>query len=203
MLPFWVFPVLGKSWIWCPPRWSLGRVAWGCKALPWCSRRPTGLWGNCRRWIWGAPPGLCTWAKKTNKRSSFPFHSDWVDLLPIQSHHRNSPSSGDIVGVRGSGSDFSGESKVGDLHQLRAHAQQILWFHVPMEKAWTQTNSMSTLTQKKPSKMLIMQRLVRLPATIKRHTMFMNERQALQYLEHYISHSRLRKQPSPAERNRH
>lgn len=47
----------------------------------------------------------------------------------------NSPSSGDIVGVRGSGSDFSGESKVGDLHQLRAHAQQILWFHVPMEKA--------------------------------------------------------------------
>lgn len=59
------------------------------------------------------------------------------------SSEENSPSSGHVVSVRRSRSDFSGEPKVCYFHQLRTHAQEILWFHVPMEKPWEQKVFMS------------------------------------------------------------
>lgn len=44
------------------------------------------------------------------------------------------PAGGHVVGVRGTRPGFPGQSEVGDLHQLRTAAQEVLGLHVPVEK---------------------------------------------------------------------
>lgn len=52
-----------------------------------------------------------------------------------------SPSRGDVVRVRRSRADLSGQTKVCYFHELGTHTQEVLWLHVPMEKPWRRGTS--------------------------------------------------------------
>ena len=48
----------------------------------------------------------------------------------------NSPSGGDVVCVRRTGSDFPGQTEVSYFHQLRTHAQQVFRLQIAVKKAY-------------------------------------------------------------------
>lgn len=116
--------------------------------------------------LWGSIPGERRDCK----------HLHLASLRERTSSERNSPSSGDIICVRRSRSDFPGEPKVSYFHQLRTHAQKILRFHVPVEKPWQQKLWMTTLRSVAQQ---FANHLILHHAVVNRPTMLMNERQPL------------------------
>lgn len=133
--------------LWCTQ--DLANLEYGVYFTGSWEKRPEGIQlchnaANCPlvyRWtvgcgseehLWSSVPGT----KRRVRGLRHPSSTWELRLLKKNKKNKkiNSPSSWNIIRVRRSRSDLSGKPKVSYFHQLWAHAQKILWLHIPVEK---------------------------------------------------------------------